>query len=346
MSVTWTTCRARVPAEQPGRAGHEEDRVIEIHPRRSCRSVAVRGLSRATVRPVLGFFPVRGPMSPLKAAVDVTAGLLPRLPSTTYRHVAGDGWTAELVTRRDADTGSPGDAPGAILYFHGGAFVFCGLATHRRIVERLAERTGLPVLSVAYRQLPGHRVETSVSDCVGALNWLLEQGVDPAGIVLAGDSAGGHLAFAVGLEATAQGVDRAGIVGLSPWLDFDNPARRRHRNAWRDDFIPTFRLDRVARLVTGVPVLDPEHSPVNRDLSGLPPVLMICGHDEVLRHDAELMTERLVAAGVAVTLHLWQGQVHAFPVLGNFLPESAAALDQVAAFVGRVLGVRRLRAVS
>ncbi len=226
--------------------------MIEVHERTSCRSLAVRAVTRGVVRPVLGFFPVRGPMAPFKAAVDLGAALLPRLPSTTFEHISGDGWTAELVTTRDVDP-----AEGAIVYFHGGAFLFCGLATHRRIVERLAVRTGLPVLSVAYRQLPTHRVETSVSDCVEALNWMIEQGFDPAQIVLAGDSAGGHLAFSVAIEAVAQGVDLGGIVGLSPWLDFDNTARRRHRNAWRDDFIPTFRLDRVARMVTGLSALDP-----------------------------------------------------------------------------------------
>ena len=159
-------------------------------------------------------------------------------------------------------------------------------------------------------------------------------------------SAGGHLAFSVAIEAVAQGVDLGGIVGLSAWLDFDNSARRRHRNAFRDDFIPTFRLDRVARMVTGLSALDPEHSPVNRDLEGLPPTLLICGFDEVLRHDAELMAERLDAAGVPVVLHLWKGQVHAFPVLGHLLPESSAALDQVAGFVEDALAVRRLSAVS
>ena len=315
--------------------------MIEVHERTSCRSLAVRAVTRGVVRPVLGFFPVRGPMAPFKAAVDLGAALLPRLSSTTFEHISGDGWTAELVTTRDVDP-----ADGAIVYFHGGAFLFCGLATHRRIVERLAVRTGLPVLSVAYRQLPTHRVETSVSDCVEALNWMMEQGFDPAQIVLAGDSAGGHLAFSVAIEAVAQGIDLGGIVGLSPWLDFDNTARRRHRNAWRDDFIPTFRLDRVARMVTGLSALDPERSPVNRSLVGLPPTLLICGFDEVLRHDAELMAERLDAAGVPVALHLWRGQVHAFPVLGDLLPESSAALDQVAGFVEEALGVRRLRAVS
>ena len=315
--------------------------MIEVHERTSCRSLAVRAATRGFVRPTLGFFPVRGPMAPFKAAVDLGAGLLPRLSTTSFEHVSGDGWTAELVTTRPFDP-----AEGALIYFHGGAFIFCGLATHRRIVERLAERTGLPVLSVAYRQLPGHYVETSVADCVEALNWMTEQGVDPSRIVLAGDSAGGHLAFSVALEATAQGVDLGGIVGLSPWLDFDNSARRRHRNAWRDDFIPAYRLGRVARHVTGRRRLDPEHSPVNRDLAGLPPTLMICGHGEVLRHDAELMFERLQAVGVPVRLHLWKGQVHAFPVLGHLLPESSAALDQVAAFVDEALGVRRLRAVS
>ncbi len=124
--------------------------MIEVHERTSCRSLAVRAVTRGFVRPTLGFFPVRGPMAPFKAAVDLGAGLLPRLSTTSFEHVSGDGWTAELVTTRPFDP-----AEGALIYFHGGAFIFCGLATHRRIVERLAERTGLPVLSVAYRQLPG-----------------------------------------------------------------------------------------------------------------------------------------------------------------------------------------------
>ena len=61
---------------------------------------------------------------------------------------------------------------------------------------------------------------------------------------------------------------------------------------------------------------------------------------------AGLLLITLLTAGVPVAVHLWKGQVHAFPVLGDLLPESSAALDQVAGFVEEALGVRRLRAVS
>ena len=84
---------------------------------------------------------------------------------------------------------------------HGGAFLLCGTATHRRIVERLAARTGMTVLSVNYRQLPDGRLADSLSDCSEAYQWLLDHGHPAHRIVLAGDSAGGHLAFATALAA-------------------------------------------------------------------------------------------------------------------------------------------------
>ncbi len=306
--------------------------MIEVHARHSRRSALVRIGSRAVVRPVLGFYPSGGPAAPLLDLVELGARAIPRLPGTVVEHVHGGDWTAELVSPRDA---VPGQA--AIVYFHGGAFVMCGLATHRRIAERLALRTGLPVLSVAYRQRNRGRLDTSISDCAAAVDWLVDRGYDPTRLVLAGDSAGGHLAFAVALAARDRDVRTAGVVALSPWLDFDNSARRRHRNALRDDFIPTYRLQRVAHQVTGSRVLDPAMSPVNADLRDLPPVLIMCAAGEVLRHDAELMTARLDKAGVPVELHIWEGQVHAFPVLAHLLPESRAALDRVADFVTRAV---------
>jgi acetyl esterase/lipase len=151
-------------------------------------------------------------------------------------------------------------------------------------------------------------------------------------VVLVGDSAGGHLAFATALRLRDDGTGTpAGIVGLSPWLDFDHMAKVRHHNARRDAYVPSRRLRRAARLVVGA---HPElhHSPVNADLRGMPPVLLICGEGEVLRVDAELMVDRLEAAGVASTLQIWEGQVHAFPVLADLIPESRAALDEIAAF--------------
>ncbi|CUR54943.1 putative Alpha/beta hydrolase fold-3 domain protein [metagenome] len=306
--------------------------MIEVHPRSSHRSRLVRLGSRAVVRPALGLWPSVGFAAPLLNLLDVGMRALPRLPGTQVEAVDGGDWAAELITASTTDS-----ARGAIVYFHGGAFVMGGLGTHRRIAERVAQGTGLPVLSVAYRQHGRGHVDTSIADCVAAVNWLIERGIEPERIVVAGDSAGGHLAFAVALAAVADGVRLAGIVALSPWLEFDNTSRRRHRNARRDDFIPAHRLQRVAHLVTGTTEIDPARSPVNASLRGLPPVLMMCAADEVLRYDAELMTERLDKAGVPVQLHIWEGQVHAFPVMADLLPEGMAAIEQIVSFTARVV---------
>jgi acetyl esterase/lipase len=253
---------------------------------------------------------------------------MPRLPGTVHQPVTGRTWRGELVTPIDGP-----NSPGAVLYLHGGAFLLCGLGTHRRIVERLARRTGMTVLSVDYRQLPKGRLSDSVSDCEDAFAWLVRKGHPASKIVIAGDSAGGHLAFATALRLRDEGTGMpAGIVGLSPWLDFDHMAKVRHHNARRDAYIPARRLRRVARMVVGArPEL--HHSPVNADLRGLPPSLIICAEGEVLRVDAELMADRLAEADVPVTLQIWEGQVHAFPVLTDLTPESRAAFSEVATFV-------------
>ncbi len=121
--------------------------MIEVHARSSYRSQLVRIGSRTFVRPALAFFPSIGPAAPFVDLVELGMRADPRLPSTQVEKVCGGDWSGELVSAKDS---VPGQA--AVVYFHGGAFVMCGLATHRRIAERLAQRTGLPVLSVAYRQ--------------------------------------------------------------------------------------------------------------------------------------------------------------------------------------------------
>jgi acetyl esterase/lipase len=242
----------------------------------------------------------------------------------------GSDWVGEQIVPRSTTSA---ESDGAVLYMHGGAFVFCGLNTHRPVAAGLAVGSGLPVLSVSYRLYPRGVVEDAVADCVEAFHHLVEQGIDPARIVLAGDSAGGHLAFAVTLALRDLGYHTAGIVAFSPWLDFDHTTKMAHFNRDRDVMIPATRLRQVARLCLGVKKLEPEHSPVNADLSGLPPVLMICAEDEVLRADAELMRERLLAHGVPVHLQIWSGTLHAFPAIPVPVPDILAARAVAAEFI-------------
>lgn len=331
---------------------------MQIHEGSSARSLIVRTFARTVIKPTFTYFPSTGLLSHGLGALDYGARALPRSRRVLVEQVVGEGWIAELVSPRVADTvsaadssgprgsiGTPGDA-GAIVYFHGGGFLFCGLATHRRIVEALVMRTGLPVLSVGYRQSRQGLVDTSIADCVAATDWMIERGYDPARLVVAGDSAGGHLSFQVALAATRRGVPLGGVIGLSPWLDFDNAERRVHPNASRDHYIPARRLGHIARQVTGRSILEPALSPVNQDLRNMPPAMIVCAADEVLRHDAELMTQRLQAVGGAVDLHVWEGQIHAFPVMGDLTPESAACLDLVGGFVIDRIGGQELPAID
>lgn len=286
--------------------------------------------ARLVLRPLLTHWPLTNwgfwPLS----LVDAAAGLLPTPASVTRDTVDFGGFSGEWV--RPTGCGKPeAGAPGVVLYFHGGAFVTCGVATHRHAVARIAEASGLPVLSVAYRHLPMVRLAGSVEDCLTVYRSVLAQGFDPERVAFAGDSAGGCLAFATALAARDEGLPRpAGIVALSPWLDFDCAAKLEHPNAHRDAYAPVRRLPALAKLLDADPAVS---SPVNGDLTGLPPTLLIASESEMLRCDAELMAQRLAAADVPVTLQLWAGQVHAFPVLSDLLPESRAAIAEVGAFI-------------
>jgi acetyl esterase/lipase len=297
----------------------------------SMRARLVHAAARLMLRPVLTYWPLTGwGMRPL-CLLENAARLLPPPCGVRIERVDFGGFVGEWARPAPAD--GPGE-PSVVLYFHGGAFVTCGVATHRHEVALLAQACGMPVLSVAYRQLPTVRLSGSLADCLSVYRTLLAEGFAPNRIVLAGDSAGGHLAFATALAALDEDLPvPAGIVALSPWLDFDSTAKLAHPNAALDAYAPVARLPELVRLLGA----EAEFSPIHRELAGLPPVLIMTAANEMLRCDAELMAQRLAAADVPVTLQVWAGQVHAFPVLGNLLPESKAAIREVAGFVRRLV---------
>jgi acetyl esterase/lipase len=75
-------------------------------------------------------------------------------------------------------------------WLHGGAFMTCGLNTHRSLVARLSRAADAVVLNVGYRLLPNHTLTEAVDDCIDGLQWLRRHGYPPGSMVLAGDSAG------------------------------------------------------------------------------------------------------------------------------------------------------------
>lgn len=281
--------------------------------------------------------------------LDQVARLLPAPEGTRWRAVDLPDAPAEWIhgpgTADDTASGDNSTASGAILYFHGGAFLTCGLNTHRNLVSRISAASGQPVLNVGYRQLPHAPVAESVEDGVAGFRWLLDQGFRAEDITIAGDSAGGYLAFSVARAVMDAGIDRpAGIVALSPLLDFDPRGKSEHRNA---DRCQAFSHRAVARLTDAVHHIDTRRGiqgqricPVNMPLHDMPPALIHIGSREILMADAEMMANRLVSAGVPCDLHIWDRQVHVFQAAASWVPEARAAIDEIGTFIRHLEGAQ------
>lgn len=292
---------------------------------------------RHTVRPLLGLwahlpFDVFPPN-----LLEHAARLLPVHEGTSWRHVQLDGCPAEWLRAKGVDDIHDGNRQ-AILYFHGGAFLTCGLNTHRRLVSRISYASEQPVLNVGYRQMPYEPIAESVADGVVGFQWLLDQGYRPEDITIAGDSAGGYLAFSVARAVMDADLGRpAGVVALSPLLDVDSSHKAAHRNADRCQTFPLKALERFTevslRMDTRRGINGQRVCPVNMKVDDLPPTLIQIGSREILLADAELMANRLVQAGVPCDLQVWDRQVHVFQAAASWVPESRAAIEEIGEFV-------------
>lgn len=286
-------------------------------------------LGPVTLKPVLAHAPLIAPVLLSLRAMDVAVGLIPAPKRLEKQVVKTSTWSAHYFESREKSS------PHAIVYFHGGAFLSCGLGTHRRIVEALATATGASTLTVAYRQHPEAAFEESVRDATEAVEWLMEQGYSAEQIVLVGDSAGGGLAMRVAGDFLAQGQSMAAVVALSGWLDFDSTPKQTHHWTKQDAYIPSNRLQEVANLILGhEPTL--EDSPLYELREGFPPLLLICGATEILRMDTEKAYKLAKLHSIPCEVHYFRGGVHAFPVALDLFPEAREALSVITRFVKRL----------
>ena len=292
---------------------------------------------RHTVRPLLGMW-ARLPFDLYPPnVVDHVARLLPVPEGTSWRTVDLGSCPSEWLMAKDVRDVHGGNHK-AIVYFHGGAFITCGLNTHRNLVSRISYAAGQPVLNVGYRQMPHEPITESVADGVVAFRWLIDQGYKPENITLAGDSAGGYLAFSVARAVLDAGWGRpAGVVAISPLLDVDSTRKRNHPNAHRCDTFPLNALERFTEVILRMDdrrgIRGHRVCPVDMPLADMPPALIQLGSHEILMADAELMANRLVAAGVPCDLQVWENQVHVFQAAAAWVPEARQAIDEVALFV-------------
>ena len=224
---------------------------------------------------------------------------------------------------------------GAIVYLHGGGYVFGSLDSHRSIAWRLARASRMSVLLVDYRLAPEHPYPAAVDDAFTAYRWLLDHQVAEDRLVVAGDSAGGGLATALMLRLKTEGLrlPEAAVL-LSPWADLTLSGASISDNAQRDAMLSREALTKFKTLY--LQDTDPGAayaSPLYADLSGLPPVHVTVGSTEVLLSDAENLVTRINSYGGTAELSVWPKLPHVFPILGDLIPESKQAIEDMAAFI-------------
>lgn len=286
--------------------------------------------TRLFIRPLLKYFPLTTQTMRFLYLADAPLALAPKPKGVVGEEIELAGRPAEYIvpsgpSRRDSDT--------AILYLHGGAFIVCGLATHRSVASRLSRTTSLPVFSLAYRQLPEAGVGTSVNDAYMAYRELiLERGYRH--VVVAGDSAGGFLAPKVSELAVADGLPAPdAFVGFSPLLDLDL-ASNPDRSSRSDAYLPKSKMAVLAKLFDRGPIaLRGTRRILDLPTEHLAPTLIISAADEMLEADIIELVERIEAAGGIAVCHRFRWQVHAFPVLNGRHPESLEAIAIAGDFI-------------
>lgn len=231
------------------------------------------------------------------------------------------------------------DPSRAVLYIHGGAFVAGSPATHRALTWRLSEGARAVVYAVDYRLAPEHPYPAGLDDVVAVYRAMLDQGINPKRIVVAGDSAGGNLTLAMALKVKSLGLPQpAALVCMSPATSIGRSLPSHESNQHSDSMFDRRLFANVSsHYCPGADLSDPFLCPLGADVSGLAPTLIHCAQLEMLRDDSVLMAERLDAAGVAVTLEVSPGVFHAWHLMVELLPEAKRAVRDVIAFMNEAL---------
>lgn len=271
-----------------------------------------------------------------RLALEETA----REPREEVAHVVdvdADGVPCRLYV--PADPAKPmGWSGGAIVFLHGGGFVFGDLDTHDAPARRVANRTGLAVLSVDYRKPPEHRFPAAPEDVDTAVAWFLvhgpAMGVDISRLVALGDSAGGNLALVAALHHPNV---FAATVLVYPFVDPHGRFESFRREA---SGFGAAEADWYWRQYAASPedYKNPDLAPIDSDeLYTLPPSLVVAAeHDPLVDEDVEL-ARRMEAAGVEVTLSTYPGMIHGFWRNPQQFDAAEESLAEIAEFLRTTL---------
>jgi epsilon-lactone hydrolase len=232
----------------------------------------------------------------------------------------------------------------AILHLHGGWFNWGTAQAFRNLVGHIAKSAGADAFIPDYRLAPEHPFPAAVNDAEACYRGLVDRGIKK--IAITGDSAGGNLALVLLSIAATQvasgGICPVGAVVLSPVTDLALTGESFESRAEADPYFIKSQVARLAHSYLGAS--DPKNplaSPLHGDLTGLPPVRVHVGDDEVLLDDSRRYVQRAVAAGVDARLDIWMGMPHGFVNSIGSVHAANEALRAVGTFLNDLLAGAR-----
>lgn len=279
---------------------------------------AARVLVRRVVRPVLG---TRLTPARQRQVLD-TLMQFAVLPEGTVRSAATlGGVPAERIVTAASNPSR------ALLYLHGGAYLVGSPVTHRAVAAHLAHATGAVAHVLDYRLAPEHPYPAAVDDALAAYRALLDSGLTPEQVVVAGDSAGGGLTLALALRARSVGVPLPAALGLiSPWVDLSLTGLDETVD---DPLLSLPWLELGASSYAGSSVALPEVSPLHADLTGLPPLFVHAASDEMILPVVESFVAAARSAGVDVTYERLEGHWHVTHLFAGMVREATDVVQQL-----------------
>jgi acetyl esterase len=232
----------------------------------------------------------------------------------------------------------------ALIYFHGGGWVFGDLDTHDGICRMLAHDSGCRVVAVAYRLAPEHQFPAAVEDSYAATVWIAQHakdlGLDPERIAIGGDSAGGNLSAIVCQRArNSAGPKLALQVLLCPVLDMSTETQ-----SWRaygsGYFLDKSTVDWTLSLYrpSGFDPDDPRISPLRAtDFRGVPPTHIHTAEFDPLCDEGKAYADRLERDGVPVRYTCHAGMIHNFYGMPGVIPTGRTAMTAVGSAIQQAL---------
>ena len=226
-----------------------------------------------------------------------------------------------------------------IMYLHGGGYGSGSLNTHRTLAYNLSKTSGFQVLLVDYRLAPEYPFPAAIEDSIKAYRWLQQNGVSAERIGIAGDSAGGGLALAtcITLRKNQEQLPSA-VVCISPWTDLAAQGKSFQTKGTVDPICSQFMIEFFRNLyIQKGDLCNPLASPLYADLTGLPPLFIQVGTEEILLDDSIRLAEKAKQCGVETELKIWEKMIHVWHLFAPSLSEGQDAIAEVANFFNKHL---------